>query len=91
MALFRPALTPDFCLSVVVSSTPSPKKFELGVDDPSMVTLFDMDVVDPVSTAMFVSGVKNKIFAWHINDSAIASSRATTLQAAADSIPPNAF
>jgi hypothetical protein len=85
-----PPLTSEFCLAVVRSSTPSPSKFHPDKDDPSVVTLFDMDVTTPIAIAMFVHGVKQRIFPWHIDDVAIASSRETTLQASADSIAAGA-
>jgi hypothetical protein len=91
MAQQKPALTATFCLNVVRSSTPSPSKFDPKKDDPSVVTLFDLDVTTPIAVAMFVHGVKQRIFPWHIDDVNVASSRDTTLQVSADSIAASAF
>ena len=91
MALAKQPLTAKFCLNVVRSSTPSPSKFDPKKDDPSVVTLYDLDVTTPIAVAMFVHGVKQRIFPWHIDDINIASSRETTLQASADSIARGAF
>lgn len=89
--LVKPALTPSFCLHVVVNSTPSPGSFHFGVDDPSTVTLFDLGITDPNKSAVFVQNVKSRIFPWHINDSSVKSGRDSTLQGSADSIPAGAF
>jgi hypothetical protein len=88
--ILKPALTPDFCLHVVINSTPSPSRFR-STDDPSTVALFDLGVVNAITSAIFVQGVKSRIFPWHIDDSMIASSRETKLQAAAASIQAGAF
>ena len=87
----KPDLTPDFCLQVVVDSTPSPARFQLGTDDPSRVTLFDMGITDSTKAGGFVQELKRRILPWHIADSNVASSRDTTLQTAAASIPKGAF
>jgi hypothetical protein len=87
----KPDLTPDFCLHVVVNSTPSPSRFRFGTDDPSVVTLFDMGITDSTKAGGFVQAVKSRIFPWHIDDVKVAGSRDTTLQTAAASIPKGAF
>jgi hypothetical protein len=87
----KPALTPEFCLHVVVNSTPFPSRFKPPKSKPSTMTLFDLGIVDSQSSAVFVQGVKAKIFPWHIDDANVASSGDTTLQDAADSVEQNAF
>ena len=89
--LVKPALTPEFCLHVVVSSTPFPSRFRPPKSKPSKMTLFDLGVVDSQSSGVFVQGVKSKIFPWHIDDTKIAGSSETVLQDAADSVQQNAF
>lgn len=56
-----------------------------------MVTLFDLGVVGADETAIFVSGVKKRLAPWQINAGDIASSPASTVQQAADSLAQNAF
>ena len=87
----KPPLTPEFCLDVVVNSTPFPGRFNPHNTSASTTTLFDLGVVDNFSASIFVQGVKSKIYPWQINDADIASSRDTTLQDAADSVQSNAF
>ena len=89
--LGKPALTPEFCLRVVVSSTPFPSRFRPPESKPSKMTLFDLGIVDSQSSGVFVQGIKSKIFPWHIDNAKIASSSDTTLQDAADSVEENAF
>lgn len=89
--LDKPILTPQFCLHVVVNSTPSPSRFKEGTDDPSVMTLFDLGVTGKTASAVFVQAVKNRIFPWHIDDVNIQSSRDTTLQTSAASIQQGAF
>jgi hypothetical protein len=84
-------LTPDFCLHVVVDSTPFPSRFNPPTTPASTTTLFDLGVVDTFTAATFVQDVKSRIRPWQINDTDIASSRDTTLQTAADSVQSNAF
>jgi hypothetical protein len=84
-------LTPSFCLHVVINATPFPGRFHDGTSDPSVMTLFDLGIVDGMSTAIFVQGVKTRIFPLHLNNSDLASSPDTTLQASADSVQANAF
>ena len=86
----RPVLTPDFCLQLVINSTPHPGRFQ-KTDDPSVKTLFDLGVVDALSSALFVQNVKTGIVPWTIEDSSIQSGRASTLQQAADSVQTGAF
>jgi hypothetical protein len=86
----KPALTADFCLHVVINCTPFPSRFT-PTDEPSEVQLFDLGIVDPMSSAIFVAAVKSRIFPWHIDASSIASGRDATVQAAADSIQTGAF
>lgn len=88
--LEKPQLTPEFCLHVVVNSTPSPSRFK-PPNTPASTTLFDLGVVDDFSASIFVQGVKTRIFPWHIDNADVASSRSTTLQDAADSVQNNAF
>jgi len=89
--LEKPPLTPEFCLHVVVNSTPFPSRFKPPNTPASSTTLFDLGVVDDFSASIFVQGVKTRIFPWHIDNADIASSRETTLQNAADSVQSNAF
>lgn len=89
--IVKPSLTPDFCLHVVVNSTPAPSRFKDGTDDPSVVTLFDLNVTGKVASAVFVQAVKSRIFPWHIDDVNIQSSRDTILQVSAVSIQKGAF
>jgi hypothetical protein len=86
----KPPLTADFCLHVVVNSTPKPSRFNpvLGA---SGQTLFDLGVVDATSSQVFVQAVKARIFPWHIDDTSVASTPPTTLQAAAVAVMNNAF
>jgi hypothetical protein len=83
-------LTAEFCLEVVINSTPHPNRF-LKTDDPSVKQLFDLGVVDALSSAFFVQSVKERIAPLLIEDASIASSRNTTVQAAADSVQTGAF
>jgi hypothetical protein len=85
-----PPLTADFCLQVVVDSTPYPGRF-LKTDDPSVKQLFDLGVVDALSSAIFVQNVKERIIPWRIDDASIQSGRSNTLQEAADSIQTGAL
>lgn len=87
----KPPLTPEFCLHVVVNSTPFPSRFNPPNTPASTTTLFDLGVVDSFSASIFIHGVKSRIFPWHIDDTRVASSRDTTLQKAADSVQNNAF
>lgn len=87
----KPPLTPDFCLHVIINSTPKPSSWNPKTDSPSTKTLFDLGVVDSNTSAVFVQQVKPRIFAWHIDDSDVASSPSTTLQGAANSVQNNAF
>ena len=87
----KPELTPSFCLHVVVSATPSPGRFQPAISDPSVMTLFDLGIVDAMSSAVFVQGVKARIFPWHLNDSDLLSAPGTTLQLSANSVQANAF
>lgn len=87
----KPDLTPDFCLQVVVNSTPFPDRFNSGTDDPTAVALFDLGVVNAIEAANFVQNVKNNIAPWQIDGGKVASSRDTTLQTAALSVQANAF
>jgi hypothetical protein len=87
----KPALSPDFCLHVVVNSTPKPSQWKPLADTPSTKTLFDLGVVDALTSSVFVAGVKARIFPWHIDDSNVTSAPGTTLQAAANSVQNNAF
>lgn len=87
----KPPLTPEFCLQVVVDSTPFPSRFKPPNTSASSTTLFDLGVVDTFSAAIFVEGVKKRIFPWQIDNAGVASSRDTTLEDAADSVQSNAF
>jgi hypothetical protein len=83
-------LSPQFVQNVVVASTPDPRRFK-DDSDPSVVTLFVLGVVGGIETAVFVRAVKNRLKPWQINDGDIASSPATTVQQAADSLAQNAY
>ena len=85
----KPDLTPDFCVSAVVSATPYPSRYEEG--SAAETTLFDLGVVDDVMAAHFVHGIKNAIKPWSIDNSDVASAADTTVQAAAGSVQDNAF
>jgi hypothetical protein len=86
----KPPLTPEFCLQVIVNSTPFPSRFK-PPKTASTTTLFDLGVVDKDLASIFVEGVKSRIFPWHIDSTDVASSRDTSLQEAADSVQNNAF
>lgn len=86
----KPALTPSFCLHVVINSTPKPGNFHSD-SDPSVVTLFDLGVIDAMTSAFFTQAVKSRIFPWHLNDSDLPNTPDTTLQTAADAVQTNAF
>ena len=85
-----PVLTPDFCMQVVIDSTPHPGRFQ-DTDDPTVKTLFDLGVVDALSSAFFIQNVKAAIAPWRIMDSSIQGSRSNTVQEAADSIQTGAL
>jgi hypothetical protein len=84
-----PVLTADFCLQVVIDSTPHPGRFH-NSDDPTTKELFDLGVVDALSSALFIQRVKAAIAPWSIKDASIQSSRNNTIQEAADSIQTGA-
>lgn len=85
-----PVLTADFCLQVVIDSTPHPEQFQ-KTDDPTIKKLFDLGVVDALSSALFVQNVKAKIAPWKIEDVSIQSTRGGTVQEAADSVQTGAL
>jgi hypothetical protein len=85
-----PVLTADFCLQAVIDSTPHPDRFQRS-DDPSVKKLFDLGVVDALSSAFFVQNVKAMVAPWHIEDASIQSSRSNTVQEAADSVQTGAL
>lgn len=85
-----PALTADVCLQVVIDSTPHPGRFQ-KTDDPTVKTLFDLGVVDALSSALFVENVKARIAPWYIEDASIQSSRSNSVQEAADSVQTGAL
>lgn len=85
-----PALSADRCLQVVIDSTPYPDRFQ-KTDDPTLKRLFDLGVVDALSSALFVQNVKAGIAPWHIDDASIQSSRGNTIQEAADSVQTGAI
>ena len=85
-----PVLTADFCLQIVIDSTPHPDRFQKS-DDPTVKKLFDLGVVDALSSAFFVQNVKAGIAPLHIEDSSIQSSRSNTVQEAADSVQTGAL
>jgi hypothetical protein len=85
-----PPLTAEFCLHVAVDASPFSSRFKQG-DDPTVKTLFDLGVATATDSAMYAQGVKTRIFPWHIDSSAVASSPGTTVQSAADSIQVGAF
>jgi hypothetical protein len=86
----KPDLTPDFCLHTVVNATPFPSRFK-ATDDPSVVVLFDLGIIDDLTSAIYVQGVKSRIAPWHIDSTNVLSARDTTVQDAADSIQTSAF
>lgn len=85
-----PFLTADFCLQTVIDSTPHPDRFK-KTDDPTSKKLFDLGVVDALSSAFFVQNVKARIAPWRIDDASILSSRRNTVQEAADSVQTGAL
>jgi hypothetical protein len=86
----KPELTPDFCLHAVINATPYPSRFS-DTDDPSDVELFDLGIIDDLTSAIFVQGVKSRISPWHIDSPNVLSARDTTVQDSADSIQTGAF
>lgn len=85
-----PPLTPAFCLHTAINASPFPSRYQQG-DDPTVKTLFDLGVAASTDSAFYAQAVKSRIFPWHIDSSAVASTPGTTLQAAADSIQTGAF
>src|ERR1700733_11454542 len=85
-----PVLSADRCLQVVIDSTPHPDRFQ-NTDDPTLKRLFDLGVVDALSSAFFIQNVKAAKTPWIIEDASIKSSRSTTVQQAADSIQTGAL
>lgn len=83
-------MTAEFCLEVVIESTPHPDRF-LKTDDPTVKKLFDLGVVDALSSALFVQNVRLRIAPWRIDASSILSSRSNTVQEAADSVQTGAL
>jgi hypothetical protein len=86
----KESLSPEFLQGIVVASTADPGRFKVN-SDPASVTLFDLGVVGAREKAVFVHGVKDRLKPWRINDSDIASSPASTVQQAADSLAQNAY
>jgi hypothetical protein len=82
-------LTAEHCLEVVIESTPHPDRFS-NTDDPTVKKLFDLGVVDALSSAIFVQEVKQRIVPWQIDDSILLCSRSNTVQQAADSLQTGA-
>lgn len=89
--LNKPDLSPEYCLQVVISSTPSPKNWNPSTGSPSTTTLFDLGVVNSKYSMGFAQAVQHRIFPWKINISDVDSSSGTTLQQAANSVQSNAF
>jgi hypothetical protein len=83
-------LTAEFCLAVVIESTPHPERFS-KTDDPTLKKLFDLGVVDALSSELFVQNVKGRIVPWRIGDSILLCSRSNTVQEAADSLQSGAL
>ena len=83
-------MSAEFCLEVVIESTPHPDRF-LKTDDPTVKKLFDLGVVDTLSSALFVQNVITRITPWRIDASSILSSRSNTVQQAADSVQTGAL
>ena len=90
MSPFPMMMTAEFCLEVVIESTPHPDRF-LKTDDPTVKKLFDLGVVDTLSSALFVQNVRTRITPWRIDASSILSSRSNTVQQAADSVQTGAL
>ena len=89
--LEKPLLTPDFCLNVVVKSTPKPNRWNPQTGTASTTTLFELGVVDANTSLVFVQAVKERISPWNLDDGHVSSTPQTTLQAAAVSVQNNAF
>jgi hypothetical protein len=83
-------LTAEFCLEVVIESTPHPDRFS-KTDDPTLKKLFDLGVVDALSSAFFAQNVKERIAPWRIDDFILLSARSNTVQEAADSLQSGAI
>jgi hypothetical protein len=88
LAEIKPPLTPQLCQSIVVQSTPDPRKFT-PASDPAVVTLFDLGVVGARESALFVKAVQRRLSPWIIDDSDVASSPDTTIQKSANSLAQN--
>jgi hypothetical protein len=79
----------EFCVSLVISSTPSPSKFKKN-DDPTVVTLGDLDLINARFVGFYITGVRSGIRPYRLDVSFILSTRSTTVQDAAMSIYDNA-
>jgi hypothetical protein len=77
------------CIKAVVSSTPYPSRYQSGAAAETL--LFDLGVVDDISTAHFIQGIKNAIRPSQIDNSNIDSAGDTTVQACGISVQKNAF
>lgn len=84
-----PVLTPEFCLQVVIDATPHPGRFQ-KTDDPTVKKLFDLGVVDALSSAFFAQNVQAGIAPLKIDEDNIQSNRSCTVQEAADSVQTGA-
>ncbi len=83
-------LTADFCLETVIKSTPHPDRFS-KTDDPTVKKLFDLGVVDNLSSMIFVQSIKQRIAPSRIDASKVLCSRSNTVQEAADSVQTGAL
>jgi hypothetical protein len=77
------------CIKAVVSSTPYPSRYQSGTAAETL--LFDLGVVDDISAAHFIQGIKNAILPSQIDNSDIDSAAGTTVQACGMSVQKNAF
>jgi hypothetical protein len=50
----------EFCVSLVISSTPSPSTFKKD-DDPTVVTLGDLDLINARFVGFYITGVRSGI------------------------------
>ncbi len=87
----REPLTSAICQKIIIESTPRPRDFPDG-GDPSAIQLFDLGVVDPITSALFVQAVKGHMPAgWQIREQDVTSAPNTSIQAARIALQTHAF
>lgn len=85
-----PALTSDFCLHVVIDASPLPDRYDPN-KKPSEQMLYDLGVKGDLAVALYISGVKDRIAPWLIEDSCLPVDQDTDLKTASQAIMTNAF